>query len=49
MKRKTTKILIEKKSPYNPMFVEKILVGKKDRGTGKYTRITLDEIYNEQK
>ena len=49
MKRKTTKILVENKSSYNPKFVERILASERSMRAGKYTRITLDEIYTEQK
>lgn len=49
MKRKTTKILEENESPYNLEFVERILASERSMRAGKYTRVTLDEIYNEQK
>ena len=49
MKRKTTKLLVENKSPYNSEFVERILASERSIRAGKYTRITLDEIYTEQK
>lgn len=49
MTKKSAKLLFENESPYNPEFVKRILASEKSMRVGKYTRITLDEIYNEQK